>query len=148
MDEVMSGTEQERHALDHEIRYVETKLGLLDMYPPEPPSPDTLPPLSMPIRLSQGPLRVAIQDAAGQRHWVWVVTGIWLEAHAMKRYQGQLMYDRAHWVGVQVFELGPWTERELVEAWWDAGYLPETGVSPESAFPVNPIYQGYWIRTR
>jgi len=148
IDEMLSGPEEEQQALEYEIRYVETKLRRPDLYPPARPSLDALPPLTMPIRLSQGPWRVSIQDAAGQRQWVWVATGTWQQRPAMKRYHGQLVYHDAHWVGVEIFEVDPSTGSQLVEAWWDAGYVPQTGGSLDVVFPVHPTYQGRWVRSR
>jgi len=148
VDEMLSGPEEEQQALEYEIRYVETKLGLPDLYPPARPSLDALPPLTMPIRLSQGPWRASIQDVAGQRQWVWVATGTWLQMPAMKRYHGQLVYHDAHWIGVEIFEVDPSAGRQLVEAWWDAGYVPQAGGSLDVVFPVHPTYQGRWVRSR
>lgn len=149
IDKMLTGPEEEQQALEHEIRYVKTKLGLPHLFPPDRPSPDALPPLAMPIRLSRGPWRAPIQDAAGKRHWVWVATGTWLQGPAMKRYHGQLIYHGTHWVGVEIFEIDPAAGRQLVEAWWDAGYFPQqTGMGPDISFPANPIYQGRWVRSR
>ena len=67
---------------------------------------------------------------------------------AMKRYQGQLVYHDAHWVGAEIFEVDPSTGRQLVEAWWDAAYVSETGGSLDVVFPVHPAYQGRWVRSR
>jgi hypothetical protein len=148
LDKTMSGPEQEQQALTYEIRYVETRLGLPDLYPPDRPGPEALPSLTMPIRISRGPWRAVVQDVAGRRQWVWVATGTWMQVPVMKRYYGQLIYHAAHWVGVEIFEVDPSTGRQLVEAWWDAGYVPQTGESLDAVFPAHPNYQGRWVRSR
>lgn len=149
MEEGMSGSDQERHATDVEKRYVETRLGLLDMYPPHRPTPGQLPPLGTPIRLVGPARRVSVQDTAGQHQALWVMTGTWIEAHAMQRYQVQVIYHGGHWVGVRIFQVDPVRGGRLVEGWWDQGYIPsQRGVSPDITFPVDPVYRARWVRVR
>lgn len=146
---VLSGAEQERQALEYEIRYMETVLGLKDVYPPGAPTRVDLPPLKRPIRLIRLHPRVWTQDAAGRRQWLWIMTGMWMEVPTYKRYHAQAISHRGHWVGVEIFEVNPSMGTQLIEAWWDAGYLPQgPGVTPGKAIPVNPIYQGRWVRLR
>lgn len=149
MEEYVSGSERELHATDYEKRYVEARLGIEDMFQPDRPTPDQLPPLGMPIRLKGPARRVIVQDVAGQRQGLWVITGTWIEARAMKRYQVQIIHHREHWVGVRIFQIDPVTGGRLVEGWWDQGYIPsQRGVGPDITFPVDPVYRARWVRVR
>ncbi|MGH7410617.1 MAG: hypothetical protein ACREJ6_06105, partial [Candidatus Methylomirabilis sp.] len=87
--------------------------------------------------------RVFVQDAAGTRQWIWIVTGTWSEIPTLKDYQGQAIHHKGHWVGVEIFEVNPSTGMERTEAWWDAGY-----VRPDNAFPADPVYEGRWVRVK
>ncbi len=149
MDQEMSGTEQERQAMDYEKRYAKNTLGVPDLYPPAYPNRAELPQLMMPIRLIGPPLRVSVQDVAGQRRGLWMRTGRWIEAHTMNRFEGQVFHHGGHWVGVQIFQVHPSEGRQLVEAWWDEGYLPpRRGATPDTAFPVDPVYRARWVKVR
>ena len=149
MEEGMSGSEQERYATNLEMQYVETRLGLADLYPPPRPTPGQLPPLGMPIRLIGPARRVRVQDVTGQDQGLWIMTGTWIEAPAMKRYQVEVIYHGGHWVGVRIFQVDPLTGGQLVEGWWDQGYIPsQRDVSPGITFPVDPIYRARWVRVR
>ena len=143
LDKKLSGAEQERQALEFEIKYLQTRLGLLDVYPPAPPTRAELPPLERRVRLTKRSPRVFVRDAAGKRHWLWMVTGSWSEIPSMKDYQGQALYHQGHWVGVEIFEMSPLTGTEQVEAWWDAGYI-----RADRSFPENPVYEGRWVRIK
>ena len=44
LDEKLTGSEQERQALQFEIQYLQARLGLTDVYPPAPPTLAELPP--------------------------------------------------------------------------------------------------------
>ena len=143
LDEGLSGQEQERQALEYEIQYLETKLGVRDLYPPAPPTPAELPPLKTRVRLTRFRPRVSVQDSAGQRQWVWIITGAWSEIPTLKDYLGQAISHRGHWVGLEIFEVTSSNGPERVEAWWDAGYI-----RPDKSFPADPTYLGRWIRVK
>jgi hypothetical protein len=143
LDKSLSGPEQERQALEFEIKYLQARLGLLDVYPPAPPTRADLPPLERRVRLTKRTPRVFVKDAAGKRQWLWMVTGSWSEVPSMKDYQGQALYHQGHWVGVEIFEVDPLAGTERIEAWWDAGYL-----GPGNSFPEHPVYQGRWVRVK
>ena len=143
LDNGVSGQEQERQALEYEIQYLETRLGLKDIYPPAPPTPADLPPLKTPIRLTRLRPRVSVQDAAGQRQWIWIITGAWSEVPTLKDYLGQAISHQGHWVGLEIFEVTPSNGAERVEAWWDAGYL-----RPDKTFPADPVFKGRWVRIK
>jgi len=143
LDKTLGSSEQERQALNLEIQYLQTRLGLVDTYPPPPPTLAELPPLRTPVRLTQRRPRVFVEDAAGKRQWLWIITGTWSEIPALKDYQGQAISHRGHWVGVEIFEVNPSTGTERIEAWWDAGY-----VRPDNAFPADPVYEGRWVRVK
>jgi hypothetical protein len=142
VDRFMTGREQEHQALEYEIQFLETRLGVRDAYPPRPPTRDDLPPLDRPIRLTRFRPRAAVQDAAGGRQWIWIITGTWSEVPTLKDYLGQAISHRGRWVGLEIFEVSP-SGPERVESWWDAGYAER-----DRTFPANPVYTGRWVRTR
>lgn len=142
-DKGLSGQEQEQQALKYEIQYLETRLGVKDLYAPAPPTPADLPSHKTRVRLSRFQPRVSVQDSAGQRQWVWIITGAWSEVTSLRDYLGQAISHRGHWVGLEIFEVNPLNGSERVEAWWDAGY-----VRPDRTFPADPVYQGRWIRVK
>ena len=149
IDKGMGGTKQEVHAMEHERRFVETTLGLQDMYPPDRPTPAELPSVKTPFRLIGPPRRASTPDIAGQRQRFWIMTGTWVEASTMKRYYVEVIYHHGHWIGLMIFQAEPPTGKQLVEAWWDVGYLPpQRGASLEAAFPLDPVYRGRWVRVR
>ncbi len=143
LDKKLTGSEQERQALNLEIQYLQNRLGVMDTYPPAPPTPAELPPLTTPVRLTLRRPRVFVEDAAGKRQWLWIITGAWSEVPTMKDYLGQAISHRGHWVGLEIFEVNPSNGPERVEAWWDAGY-----VRPDTTFPADPVYQGRWVRVK
>lgn len=143
-DRVMSWRDQERQALDYETQYLETRLGISDAYPPARPTPKELPPLTRPFRLNQLLPRTLVQDAAGQRQALWVMTGVWTELPARIEYRGQAIAHRGHWVGVEIFKFNSANDtEEMIEAWWDLGY-----VRRDNAFPAYPVYRGWWVRVK
>lgn len=149
IDKGMGGTDQEAHAMEHEKRYVETTLGFQDMYPPARPTPGELPPVETPYRLFGPPRRASTPDIAGHRQRFWIMPGAWVEASTMKRYHVEVIYHHGHWIGLMIFQVEPLTRNQLIEAWWDVGYLPpQRGVSLEASFPVDPVYRGRWVRVR
>ncbi|MFQ5520261.1 MAG: hypothetical protein ACE5FK_02585 [Candidatus Methylomirabilia bacterium] len=149
IDKKMGGTEQEGHAMEYEKRYVETTLSLQDMYPPPRPTPAELPPRETPIRLMGPPRRASARDVDGHRQRFWIMTGPWIEAPSMKRYHAEVIYHHGHWIGLMIFRTEPLTGRQLVEAWWDKGYLPpQRDASFETSFPADPVYRGRWVRVR
>lgn len=144
IDKLISPADQERQALEYERRYLETRLRVPDVYPPGRPTPAELPPLTKPIRLTRLQPRTSVQDSAGQRQALWIMTGSWTEVPAAHEYRGQVIAHWGHWVGVEIFEVNPATELlELVEAWWDEGYL-----RPDTIFPAYPVYVGKWVRVK
>lgn len=143
-DKVMSWTDQERQALEYETQYLDTRLGISDVYPPPRPTPADLPPLTKPIRLNRMLPRTLVQDAVGQRQALWIMTGRWEELPSRNEYRGQVIAHRGHWVGVEIFKFNPASDtEELVEAWWDMGYARR-----DPAFPAYPIYRGQWLRVK
>ncbi len=144
IDKVMSLTDQERQALDFETKYLETRLGVTDLYPPDRPTPAQLPQLGKPIRLTRVQPRTSVQDAAGHRQALWILTGVWTDVSTQHEYRGQAIAHRGHWVGVEIFEVNPDTGMpELVETWWDAGYLRH-----DATFPAHPVYLGTWVQVK
>jgi hypothetical protein len=144
IDKVMSATDQERQALEYEARYLETRLGIPDVYAPDRPTPAELPPLSKPIRLTRLQPRTTVQDETGQPQALWILTGVWSDVPSQHEYWGQAIAHRGHWVGVEIFEANSSTGLpELLEAWWDAGY-----VRHHTAFPAYPVYRGQWVQVK
>ena len=149
IEEEMSGSEQEYQATDYEKRFVRERLGILDMFPPPAPNRVHLPQRMMPIRVGGLPRRVLVTDVAGQRHGLWIVTGRWVEARTMTQYEAEVIHHDEHWVGVRIFQVEPPRGRRLVEAWWDAGYIPpRKGVSLDIIFPTDPVYRARWVQVR
>lgn len=149
LEEEMSGSEREHQATDYEKRFVQETLGIQDMFPPRYPNRVHLPQRMMPIRVVGLPRRVLVTDVAGHRHGLWILTGSWIEARTMKRHEAEVIHHDGHWVGVRIFQVEPPRERRLVEAWWDAGYIPpRKGVSLDIIFPTDPVYRARWVQVR
>ncbi len=149
IEEEMSGSEQEHQATDYEKRFVRERLGILDMFPPPSPNRVHLPQRMIPIRVVGPPQRVLVTDEVGHRHGLWIVTGNWIEARTMKRYEAEVIHHGGHWVGVRIFQVEPRRGRRLVEAWWDAGYIPpRKGISLDIIFPTDPVYRARWVQVR
>ncbi len=143
LDRGLSWPEQEDQALAYERQYLETRLGVSDVYPPARPTSAELPPLARPTRLARLQPRTTILDEAGQWQGLWILTGAWMELPTLRVYQEQAIAHGGRWVGLQVFEVNPATGPELIEAWWDAGY-----VRSGTAFPAHPVFQGQWVRVK
>jgi hypothetical protein len=143
-DKVMSWRDQEHQALEYETQYLEIKLGISDVYPPPRPTPAELPALTRPFRLNRMLPRTLVQDAAGERQALWIMTGTWHELPSRNEFRSQVIAHRGHWVGVEIFKFDPANEtEELVEAWWDMGY-----VRRNPTFPAYPIYRGQWVKVK
>lgn len=144
IDRGLSWSEQERQAANYENQYLEIRLGVLDVDPPARPTLSELPPLVKPVRLTLLQPRTSVLDAAGQPQALWIFTGRWMDASTSREYQGQAIAHRGHWVGVEIFEVNPSSgQPQLVEAWWDLGYLRH-----DTAFPAHPLYQGRWVQVK
>jgi len=145
IDKVINPAEQEHQALEYETQYLETNLGISDVYSPARPTPAELPPLTKPIRLNRLQPRATIRDAAGQPQALWILTGVWTEATTLHEYRAQAIAHRGHWVGLEIFEVNPDLGLpKLVESWWDEGYVRQDGIT----FPTRPIYLGHWVRVK
>ncbi len=144
VDRGLSWAEQERQAVNYERQYLEIRLGVPDVDPPTRPTPAELPPLTKPIRLTRLQPRALVQDAAGQPQALWILTGGWTDVSTYREYRGQVIAHRGHWVGVEIFEVNPFSgQPQLVEAWWDLGY-----VRRDTVFPAHPLYHGRWVQVK
>jgi hypothetical protein len=144
IDRGLSWAEQERQAANYEAQYLEIRLGVPDVDPPARPAPSQLPPLTKPIRLTLMQPRTSVQDADGHPQALWIITGRWTDVSTFREYRSQAIAHRGHWVGLEIFEVNPSTGMpDLVEAWWDAGYLRH-----DATFPAHPVYLDKWVRVK